>query len=222
MMNNVLHSPILNKFDHYYIPPGVDTEIFKPGTHKLTKPTLVFVSGSLKDKRKGALVIPSILEKLDQALESRGLHVDIKWIGERDIELPSYRNVHNIYLGSLAQDDISIQYASSYIHILPTLADNLPNTILESMACGTPVVAFDIGGCKDVVISHKTGYLAKPGDVDDFVAGIMSLLDNQSQYQEISNNCRLFIKENFNLKIQTIRYVDLIKKICMVDSGQKG
>jgi glycosyltransferase involved in cell wall biosynthesis len=63
-------------------------------------------------------------------------------------------------------------YSAADVFVAPSLQDNLPNTVMESLACGTPVVAFDIGGMPDMIEHQKNGYLAKPYDVTDLAHGI--------------------------------------------------
>lgn len=213
MLNNLKQSPILSKFPHYYIPPGVDTGFFKPGV-KNKKPTLIFVSSSLKDKRKGGQILPDILELLNQKLIAKDKQIDIYWAGINDLSLKKdYSNINNIFLGQVKAPDMAVYYAKSHLHILPTLADNLPNTLLESMACGTPAVVFDVGGCKDVVIHNQTGYLAKINDIEDFVSGIVDLLLDRQKLESISREARELIENKFTLQRQTNKYLNLIKSI---------
>jgi glycosyltransferase involved in cell wall biosynthesis len=64
--------------------------------------------------------------------------------------------------------------------VVPSRQDNLPNTAVEAQACGTPVVAFDIGGLPDIVEHQRTGYLAKAFETEDLAAGIRWVLGNGS------------------------------------------
>lgn len=79
--------------------------------------------------------------------------------------------------GSLSYKNLQKLYRSCDLLLLPTMQDNLPNTILESFTFGTPVVAFDTGGVKDLV-SSETGYLAKYKSVEDLVAGVEHVRTN--------------------------------------------
>ncbi len=71
-------------------------------------------------------------------------------------------------------------YCASDLFVLPTERDNLPNVIKESMACGTPCVAFDVGGCPDMIEHQVTGYLARPFDTEDLATGMDWVLENSS------------------------------------------
>ena len=56
--------------------------------------------------------------------------------------------------------------------VAPSIQENLANTVMESLSCGTPVVAFNIGGMPDMIVHKKNGYLAKPFDTEDLACGI--------------------------------------------------
>ena len=57
------------------------------------------------------------------------------------------------------EEKLALLYSAADLFILPSKEDNLPNVMLESIACGTPVIGFDIGGLSDVIKNYKTGYL---------------------------------------------------------------
>jgi glycosyltransferase involved in cell wall biosynthesis len=77
-----------------------------------------------------------------------------------------------IFLGVLTRErDLADAYAAANAILIPSLEDNLPNVALEAAACGTPIVAFRSGGLPEVVRHLDNGYLATPGDIDDFISG---------------------------------------------------
>ena len=67
---------------------------------------------------------------------------------------------------------MSLIYSAATVLVAPSIVENLPNTILEAMACGCPVVACDTGGISDAVRHMQTGYLARPGDAADIARGL--------------------------------------------------
>ena len=83
------------------------------------------------------------------------------------------------YTGHL-HDDLSLRalYNAADALLVPSRQDNLPNTAVEAHACGTPVVAFNIGGLPDIVEHERTGYLAQAFDTADLAAGIRWVLEN--------------------------------------------
>jgi glycosyltransferase involved in cell wall biosynthesis len=87
--------------------------------------------------------------------------------------------------------------------------DNLPNTVMESLACGTPCVAFDIGGMPDMIEHEKNGYLAKPFDVDDLARGIAWVLGDEERLRKLGSNSREKVEQNFTLEIQARKYLSI-------------
>ena len=94
----------------------------------------------------------------------------------RDFGLPAH------YRGRLHDDlSLALHYSAATLFVAPSREDNLPNTVIEALACDTPVVAFDIGGMPDMIRHKETGWLATPCDVDDLAAGIVWALDNRAR-----------------------------------------
>lgn len=123
-------------------------------------------------------------------------------------EIP-YR-LHSI--GALCDEySLSLLYNAVDVFITPSLADNFPNTILESLACTTPVVAFNVGGIPDLVKHYETGYLAKYKDASDLADGIGWCL-RKSQDGLWRSKIRDFVIANFSAKIVVGEHIDFWKK----------
>lgn len=117
------------------------------------------------------------------------------------------------YLGHL-YDDISLRvlYSAADVMVVPSLQENLSNAIMESLACGTPVVAFDVGGNSDMIDHEKNGYLAKPVDSQDLADGIKWVLDAPN-YDQLCNNAREKVLRHFDSKVVVRQYIELYKEI---------
>ena len=173
------------------IPNGIDTTQFKPinkttARHALNLPqdkklVLFGAFGGTDDPRKGFVYLRDAL----------GLLSDVELVvfgadqpQDLEVNLPAHQ------IGRL-QDIVSMTllYSACDVFVLPSLQDNLPNTILEALACGTPCVAFDTGGIADLIQHQQNGYLAKFKDVNDLAHGIQSTLDqvlsSETIYQQI-------------------------------------
>jgi hypothetical protein len=105
-------------------------------------------------------------------------------------------------------ETIAALYSAADVTVLPTLEDNLPNVILESSACGTPVAAFSSGGVADAVIPGVNGALAKPGDCDGLAHAIVSLWEG-----ELRLLCRQFAETQFHPQLQAERYTELFNRL---------
>ena len=120
-------------------------------------------------------------------------------------------NVITHSLGHLYDDaTLSLAYNACDVFVVPSLAENLSNAIMESLACGVPVVAFDIGGNSDM-ISHKyNGYLAK--DTKDLRCGIEWILNlDSASYENLSHNARISVQERFNSQAIATKYIKTYK-----------
>jgi glycosyltransferase involved in cell wall biosynthesis len=117
------------------------------------------------------------------------------------------------YLGFL-HDDISLVtlYSAADVIVVPSLQENLSNVIMEGLACGIPIVAFNIGGNSDM-ISHKVNwYLAQPFKSDDLAYGIEWVL-HAPNYEALSKNARDKVVREFDSIVVAKKYVELYKEI---------
>ncbi|MCY4018961.1 MAG: glycosyltransferase family 4 protein [Chloroflexi bacterium] len=162
------------------IPNPIDTAAFKPLDRRearyafnlpLDKKLVLFgaVDGTA-DPRKG---FAYLREALSAFAESDGVELVIFGAdnedngGSIDLDVPMHR------IGIL-RDNVSLNllYSACDVFVLPALQDNLPNTLLEALACGTPCVAFDTGGIGDLLQHQENGYLAQLADAEDLRQGI--------------------------------------------------
>lgn len=211
---------MLNRFPIYHIPNGIDTNAYQPLDRQLCKAVLdipsnkrvlLFGADSLKDQRKGGDLLLKTLQQLPQFLKSETV---LLTFGNGSETITSELGMRTINLGYINSDRLkSIAYSAADLFVFPTRADNLPLVLQESMACGTPMVSFDIGGVPDLVRHMVTGYLAKPEDVKDFCKGIVMLLEDDQLRQTMSANCRTIALAEYSLELQAKRYIELYKKI---------
>jgi glycosyltransferase involved in cell wall biosynthesis len=118
------------------------------------------------------------------------------------------------YFGRL-HDDISLVllYAAADVFVAPSMQDNLSNTVMEAMACGTPCVAFHQGGMPDLIEHGRAGYLARPYEPDDLAAGIEGVLEDDTARQEMALCSRRKAEREFDLDKVSQRYVALYREI---------
>jgi len=201
-------SPLLSRFEMHRIPHGVDTNVFRPvpkdeARRRLGLPEgrslVLFSASDLNEPRKGLHLLEEALRRMDDppllALAGAG-------------EIP--RTVETVWLGSIADDDLLAQaYSAADVLAVPTVADALTQTAIESIACGTPCVSFDRGGVTDVV-THETGYQARFGDVDELARGLRVVLDERDRF---AARCREVAEEEFTVDLQVRRYVELYEHV---------
>jgi len=116
------------------------------------------------------------------------------------------------YLGQIEDKLLPLLYSASDVMVVPSVQENLSNTIMESLACGTPVVGFDIGGNRDLIDHKCNGYLAEPFSPSDLSNGILFIL-NSPEYTKISDNAREKVIRCFDSKTVAGDYIDLYKSV---------
>jgi glycosyltransferase involved in cell wall biosynthesis len=127
--------------------------------------------------------------------------------------LPLDVSVPHLHLGFIDSERIlSLIYSAADILVLTSLQDNLPNTVLESIACGTPVVAFDVGGLSDLIRPGLTGKLTSCDDTKAFCAAIEEFFANPSKRMELSGNCRE-VAHQYSLESCASRYIQLYTQL---------
>lgn len=124
------------------------------------------------------------------------------------------------FLGHLHDDaSLSAAYSAADVFVAPSIQENLSNTVMESMACGTPCVAFDIGGMPDMIGHKRSGYLASPYEESDLADGILWVISNTDRQREYSIASRKIIMEGFSDTLAAQRYAILYKNL--VSSARK-
>ena len=222
LAENIKSSSLLKDSRVNVIPNGIDSNQFKPIEKEVARNILslpadkkLILFGALNstsDKRKGY----QLLEQAIKILENKGLDSEVELIvfgSNASKKLQSSRfNIR--YVGQLNDEcSLSVLYSAVDVFVAPSIQDNLPNTVMESLSCGTPVVAFDIGGMPDM-ISHKcTGYLAKPYKGDDLAEGISWILDNSNRWTELSANCRTKVVNEYKISHISERYNKLYNEL---------
>ncbi|GAA6621723.1 glycosyltransferase family 4 protein [Scytonema sp. NUACC26] len=215
---------MLNRFPIYHIPNGIDTEVYQPLDPEqcrfllgipVGKKVLMFAADSLKDFRKGGDLLLKALQNLPESLKAETL---LLILGDDAEAISEAAGVMTLNLGYVASDRLkSIAYSAADLFIFPTRADNLPLVLQESMACGTPMVSFKIGGIPDLVRPNITGYLATPEDPDDFCHGIVHLLEDETERDRMGRNCRALALKEYSLELQTQQYIQLYHQVLQID-----
>lgn len=208
------------RFSIHHIPYGIDTDAYQPLDAEHCRSVLgipsdckvlMFGADSLKDPRKGISLLIEALQTLPQSLKQEALLLTFGNGGEaisKTVGIPS------LNLGYVSSDRLkSIAYSAADLFVFPTRADNLPLVLQESMACGTPMVSFKVGGVPDLVRHDVTGYLANPEDTEDLRNGIVQLLESSNLRKQMSQTCRTIALQEYSLQLQTNRYVELYQQI---------
>lgn len=204
------------------IPNGIDTERYKPVNQQfarqllnlpLDKPLILF--GSLKatsDKRKGFHLLQPALKQLSQAIGCDRFELVIFGASQAE-NLPAL-GFKTHYLGTLNDDlSLAIAYSAADVFVLPSIQENLANTVLEALACGIPCVTFNVGGMPDMIDHQINGYLAYPYKPDDLAQGVYWVLENSERLKKLKWAARTTVEQRFTLEMQAYRYSNLFNQL---------
>jgi glycosyltransferase involved in cell wall biosynthesis len=197
------------------IPNCVDLDVYRPKDKALARARfglplekrLILLSafGATSDSRKG---FQHLLPALQQ-LASSGLHEDTELVvlgSARPSQAPD-PGMRATYIPHLSDEGSQVQlYTAADVLVAPSVQENLSNTVLEALCCGTPVVAFDIGGMPDLVDHRRNGYLARPFDATDLAAGIAWTLEPGDRSGQLSTGARRSVEESFGYSQVAGRY----------------
>lgn len=184
----------------------VDTSLFKPEgrfeNHE--KKRIVFSAMIPGDDRKGL----DLLKESFSMLPPDGYEAFvIGGTGKTDTDGFA---INTTRLGCLKTPaEIRRAYSGMDVSVVPSRQENLSNTVLESMACGIPVVAFDVGGMGDMIEHKVNGYLARPFDTSDFAKGIEYCACHADK---LGRAARTTAVERFSMDIIGKKYVDLFRE----------
>ena len=199
------------------IPNGLDTQQYKPIPQQVARELLnlpqhkqLILFGAMypnSDRRKGFYLLQQALQSIKKSAKHDSIEVVI--FGAARPKEPIELGLPCHYLGKL-NDDISLAvvYSAADVFVAPSTQDNLPNTVMEALACGTPCVAFNIGGMPDMIEHQHNGYLAQALDSEDLARGIIWVLENQ-ETNHLRHRARQKADKEFTLDLQARRYKSL-------------
>jgi glycosyltransferase involved in cell wall biosynthesis len=202
-------SSLFSKFKVSVIPYGIDTDLFVPrnrsearleiGVRSIAK-IILFASQSLEDPRKGFQYLRAALDRISEPEQYLLL-----CLGEASET--SHLQVESVHLGALSDNrKLAATYAAADLLVVPSQFDNLPNTVLEALACGTPVVGNPVGGIPDMVRPGQTGELVDCGDPEQVSQAIARVAQQTKDY---SGRCRQIAVDEYSLAVQAERYAQL-------------
>ncbi|QAU12259.1 glycosyltransferase [Halorubrum sp. BOL3-1] len=200
------------------IPNGLDTDVYYPWDDEVSRSVFGFneeetivLFGSVNatsDPRKGFDLLDSALNHI----QSENLRLVI--FGSSEPANPPDLNYPTTYTGYLHDhQSLAFLYSSADVMVVPSRYEGFGQTVSESMACGTPVVAFDATGPSDTIDHRKNGYLAEPYIPEDLAEGINWILEDQQRRKNLSKQAREKAKEEFSLEVAANRYKSIYESI---------
>lgn len=219
MLNSVLMSSLMKDKAVKQIPNTLDTSIFKPDEKKKIREQLglpadkfIFLSGfmpSRKDLHKGTQYLMDALELLKDRLGINAGNVELVIFGNRDTKQLPVFPFNTTFLGTISGDEkLAACYNAADAFLIPSLEDNLPYTVMESLSCGTPVITFTTGGIPDMVQHEYNGYLAAYQSAESFADG-MEWVINHPEATTLQQQARQTVMEHFSEQLVAQKHIKL-------------
>ena len=204
------------------IPNGLDITKYRPIERQTAREILglpqdkqIVAFGAIQatsDRRKGFHLLQAALQKLSMS-ECKN-QIELLVFGASQPANPPSLGFKTRYLGYLNDDlSLALMYSAADVTVVPSIQETFGQTASESLACGTPVVAFNATGLKDIIDREQNGYLARPYETEDLAKGIVWVLNDRERYQKLSYNARKKAEREFALEVQARRYLSLYTEI---------
>lgn len=213
-------SKIMKNWPIEVIPNALDTSVWKPIPRNIArqlldidqsaKVVLMGAFGGLGELHKGADLAVAALEVLKARNQAPDQILVFGAMDSASLPMP----LPTRYLGKLT-DDISmiLAYSAADVMLVPSRVEAFGQTASEANACGTPVVAFDNCGLRDIVIHKENGWLAQPFDVPDYAEGIHWCLSDEVRLDILSDSARRTAVERFSYPVVSSMYEKIYEKV---------
>jgi glycosyltransferase involved in cell wall biosynthesis len=207
------------------IPNSLDLGVFKPIADRrairlalgLPEDAFIVLTGSadLSDPRKGWRFVREAFERY-KATNRAAVLVSF---GERPAEA-----TQGIHTGFIRDDALlALHYNAADVFLSASLADNLPNTLVEAAACGVPSIGFDVGGCREVICQGVNGWVVEPGNSDALAAALRHLSAMSSEAVALMRGrCREVALENYDPLRQAGSYRELFSRMVASAKQRNG
>lgn len=221
---NAKKSTVFQDYRIETIHPGLNLNIYKPldknycreilGLNVKDKVILFGAVKSTSDKNKGFRLLILALKKL---ISRKLVCCNLKLVvfgatssSSDDLNI----GIDIQYVGKMHDDiSLSVLYSAADVMIVPSIQESFGQTASESFSCGTPVVAFDTSGLKDIIDHQINGYLAKSFDTDDLAYGIEWILEDSERLDKMGKKAREKAISKFDIKNCANNYIKLFQSI---------
>jgi glycosyltransferase involved in cell wall biosynthesis len=174
---------------------------------------------SRKDLHKGTSYLMESLDMLKIRLGVKADQVELVVFGNRDAKNVPDFGFPTHFLGTVNDDaKLALCYAAADAFLIPSLEDNLPYTVMESLACGTPVVAFTTGGIPDMVQHEQNGYLAKYRSSESFADGMEWAIQHPDP-SALQQAARRAVMERYSEKVIARKHIQLYEQLSLQPGG---
>ena len=199
---------------------GVNLEIYRPidqihARKSLGLPLkgkiLLWAASEIDNFRKGFHIALEAIDKLQEIYSETPILITMGGCEDKDILKKVQNQVDFGFVRDPEQQ--ALIYSAADVFLCTTLADAQPQTALESLACGTPIITFEIGPMPEIVHEGKEGFIATDLTSQALCPAIIEFYNRRELFPELRENCRKKAERLYNLDKQTDQYIDLYEKI---------
>ena len=220
------HSALLTGKAVTAIPNPIDSKLYRPADKgaarrrlslPLDKRLILFVSQRVTDKRKGMDYLIKACAKLNADYPGMSQNTAVVVIGGHAEECAGQIAFPVLPLGYINDEKRLIDvYNAADVFVLPSLEDNLPNTIMEAMACALPCVGFNTGGIPEMIEHKKTGYVAEYKSSDDLATGMAWVL-READTKAIGDNAVRKVATQYSQQSVAMRYIEVYNQVAALN-----
>lgn len=200
------------------IPNPIDTRIYKKGDKQearkrlglpLDKKLILFASQRVTNENKGMGYLIEACQLINAQCTIHNAQLGMVILGGHAEEVVEHLPLEAYPLGYVNDEKRIVDvYQAVDVFVLPSLSENLPNTIMEAMACGVPCVGFRVGGIPEEIDHQKNGYVASYRSAEDLAKGILWILE-EADYESLSQNAILKVVRNYSEQVVSTRYIEV-------------
>ena len=221
-----LSSTLFSKFEATFIPNSIEIDVFRPiykveARARLGLPVderiVLFVSHKINLARKGFCELVRALSLIPDTDNLILLAIGDK--ANVPVDAP-FRVFQINYIGD--DHKVAFIYNAADVTAVPSQQDNLPNTMVESLSCGTPVVGYRVGGFPDMVKDGETGFLAPAGNVGALSAAFVEAFANTERLRTCGVQGRKLVENMCAPEVQARAYLTLYERIVDTSRSKSG
>ena len=217
------HSALLQGQIVTSIPNPIDTHFYRPHDKQEARqllglpaegPVVLFASQRVTNQYKGMNYLIAACQQLAAQHPKLRATMTVAILGGHAEEIVGQMPFRAHALGYVNDEQrIVAVYNAADVFVLPSLSENLPNTIMEAMACGVPSVAFRVGGIPEEIDHRQNGYVANYQDSDDLAQGIWWTLFEADQ-ESLRKACLQKVSHCYSQQSVANRYFELYEGLC--------
>jgi len=221
LKNIAQKSALLKNRPIFNIPNPIDVTVYKPYNKldarkkwniNINTKIILFGAANINDRRKGIMYLVEALQLLKTKFEPTQTY-EVVIFGKNN-QFDTSQLPFKVYELSTISSPAALAelYSLANVFLMPSIEDNLPNTVMESLACGTPVVAFNTGGLPEMVDHKQNGYLANYKSAEDLANGIFQIINSENEEQLLAA-CRNKVLNSFTNSNVANQYLKIYKSL---------